>query len=278
MNASREGRKTKDRKISTKKLIIGLGISILSLMIIYFFMGILPSTPEKVVAEKSKKQAIVKKKDEMQEYPSKEKSKGKVVFLTFDDGPSELTGKFLDVLKEHNIKATFFMQGSNLQKSNLQKYVKRAISEGHYIGAHSMTHDYSKLYEKKKFVPEMKETLALIHEITGTSPHLVRPPYGSMPGLKNKKIRKQIIKEELKIWDWTIESEDWSLPNNPKQIIKNIKKRTTIDTEVVLMHEKPQTLKVLPKIIAFFQEKGYKFEVYQDDAHFSCNFLNDKNM
>ena len=65
---------------------------------------------------------------------------GKVVYLTFDDDPSELTGKFLDVLKS-NMSPRHFMQGSNLQNTGFQENVKRAVKEGHYIGAHSMTHN-----------------------------------------------------------------------------------------------------------------------------------------
>lgn len=94
---------------------------------------------------------------------SKAKPEGKIVYLTFDDGPSEWTEEFLDVLQQYDVNATFFMQGSNLQRKNLQSVVKRAADEGHYIGGHSMTHQYNKLYEEGQFVSEMKDNLALIH-------------------------------------------------------------------------------------------------------------------
>ncbi|WP_371514630.1 polysaccharide deacetylase family protein [Solibacillus sp. R5-41] len=209
---------------------------------------------------------------------TEEKPLGKVVYLTFDDGPSNLTDQFLDVLHEQDVKATFFMQGSNLKKEHLQESVKRATTEGHYIGAHSMTHEFKTLYKEKQFVPEMNETLALIHEITGTNPHLVRPPYGSAPGLKSEQIRNQIVDAGIKVWDWTIDSNDWTLKDNPAQIIENIKSSTNSDREVVLMHEKPQTLEALPGIIAFYREQGYKFVVYDEANHFSLNFQNDVRM
>lgn len=204
--------------------------------------------------------------------------KGKIVYLTFDDGPSDLTGKFLDVLRQHGVKATFFMQGRQLQRKSLQSDVKRAVREGHYVGGHSMTHQYKKLYEEGEFVSEMKENLALIHDITGENPHLVRPPYGSVPGLNEKKIRDQIAKEGMKIWDWTIESNDWNLKDHPEQIVENIKKATKVDLEVVLMHEKPQTLQVLPEIIAFYEKEGYRFGVYSDIEHFHLNFQKDHRL
>lgn len=120
---------------------------------------------------------------------SEARPQGKIVYLTFDDGPSELTGKFLDVLQRHGVKATFFMQGTNLERQGWQSDVKRAVREGHYVGGHSMTHQYKKLYEEGQFVPEMRETLSLIHDITDENPHLVRPPYGSAPGLEKQQLR-----------------------------------------------------------------------------------------
>lgn len=226
-----------------------------------------PITIEPVVEEPIAEEPIVE-----------EKSEGKVVYLTFDDGPSELTGQFLDVLSEHDVLATFFMQGSNLKKEHLQENVKRVVKEGHYVGGHSMTHNFKTLYSDRQFVPEMKETLALIHEITGTTPRLVRPPYGSAPGLKNEKIRHQLVAAGIKVWDWTIDSNDWKLRGNPSQIIENIKRGTTTDREIVLMHEKPQTLAALPKIIQFYREQGFEFAVYDDAHHFVLNFQNDVDL
>ena len=209
---------------------------------------------------------------------TEEKPLGKVVYLTFDDGPSKLTDQFLDVLHEQDVKATFFMQGSNLKKEHLQESAKRATKEGHYIGGHSMTHDFNTLYKDNLFVHEMNETLSLIHKITGTNPNLVRPPYGSAPGLKSEQIRNQIVDEGIKVWDWTIDSNDWALKDNPTQIIENIKISTNTDREVVLMHEKPQTLAALPGIITFYREQGYEFVVYDEANHFDLNFQNDRRL
>ncbi|MCM3757297.1 polysaccharide deacetylase [Sporosarcina aquimarina] len=204
-----------------------------------------------------------------------EKKPEKVVYLTFDDGPSKLTEQFLDILQEHGVKATFFMQGNNLKKELLQKSVKRAVQEGHYIGAHSMTHNYKTLYTNQQFVPEMVKTLELVHDITGTNPHLVRPPYGSAPGLKDERIRTQLADAHIKVWDWTIDSNDWELAGKPSRILQNIKQGTTSDREIVLMHEKPQTLEALPGIIKFYKEQGYEFAVYDEAHHFVLNFQND---
>ncbi|PHE73705.1 polysaccharide deacetylase family protein [Bacillus wiedmannii] len=266
------------------KVIISLGVVLATTFFTFFLIGEWNSISAKGVAKENMKQVNTQQQEKKKETPPTKQKRpdgkpvGKVVYLTFDDGPSELTGKFLDVLKEQNVASTFFMQGSNLQNTGFQENVKRAVKEGHYIGAHSMTHNSDKLYKKGQFVPEMKETLALIHNITGTTPKLVRPPYGSAPGLKGEEIRNQIVEAAIKVWDWTIDSNDWKLKDNPTQIIENVKKQTTEEVEVVLMHEKAQTLQALPEIIKFYKEQGYEFGVYNDEDYFRLNFQKDQRL
>ncbi|HDR4944938.1 TPA: polysaccharide deacetylase [Bacillus cereus] len=279
----KESQNKKKTNVGTKA-ILSLGVVLATTFFTFFLIGKWNSIPAKGVANGSSNQVNTQQQEKKKETPPAKQKRpdgkpvGKVVYLTFDDGPSELTGKFLDVLKEQHVASTFFMQGSNLQNTAFQENVKRAVKEGHYIGAHSMTHNSDKLYKKGQFVPEMKETLALIHNITGTTPKLVRPPYGSAPGLKGEEIRNQIVEAGIKVWDWTIDSNDWKLKGNPQQIIENVKRTTTEDVEVVLMHEKPQTLQALPEIIKFYKEKGYEFGVYNEADHFQLNFQKDQRL
>ncbi|WP_265939710.1 polysaccharide deacetylase family protein [Bacillus thuringiensis] len=279
----KESQNKKKTSVVTKA-ILSLGVVLATTFFTFFLIGKWNSIPAKGVANENIRLANTqqqKKKEDTSLAKQKRadgKPVGKVVYLTFDDGPSELTGKFLDVLKEQHVSSTFFMQGSNLQNTGFQENVKRAVKEGHYIGAHSMTHNSDKLYKKGQFVTEMKETLALIHNITGTTPKLVRPPYGSAPGLKGQDIRNKIIEAGIKVWDWTIDSNDWKLKGNPQQIIENVKRTTTENVEVVLMHEKLQTLQALPEIIKFYKEKGYEFGVYNEADHFQLNFQKDQRL
>ncbi|MGX5478539.1 polysaccharide deacetylase family protein [Bacillus thuringiensis] len=279
----KESQNKKKTSVVTKA-ILSLGVVLATTFFTFFLIGKWNSIPAKGVANENIRLANTqqqKKKEDTSLAKQKRadgKPVGKVVYLTFDDGPSELTGKFLDVLKEQHVSSTFFMQGSNLQNTGFQENVKRAVKEGHYIGAHSMTHNSDKLYKKGQFVTEMKETLALIHNITGTTPKLVRPPYGSAPGLKGQDIRNKIVEAGIKVWDWTIDSNDWKLKGNPQQIIENVKRTTTEDVEVVLMHEKLQTLQALPEIIKFYKEKGYEFGVYNEADHFQLNFQKDQRL
>ncbi|MGN4407114.1 polysaccharide deacetylase family protein [Bacillus cereus group sp. MYBK59-1] len=274
----------KKKTSGVTKAILSLGVVLATTFFTFFLIGKWNSIPAKGVANENIRLANTqeqgKKEDTLLAKQKRADGKpvGKVVYLTFDDGPSELTGKFLDVLKEQHVASTFFMQGSNVQNTGFQENVKRAVKEGHYIGAHSMTHNSDKLYKKGQFVTEMKETLALIHNITGTTPKLVRPPYGSAPGLKGQDIRNKIVEAGIKVWDWTIDSNDWKLKGNPQQIIENVKRTTTEDVEVVLMHEKLQTLQALPEIIKFYKEKGYEFGVYNEADHFQLNFQKDQRL
>ncbi|MGE6517595.1 polysaccharide deacetylase family protein [Lysinibacillus sphaericus] len=279
--------KTSRKTIKKNGVIEGLkiiGIVLTTIILMFYIREKSNTLPVKIIAEEQSKQMAPQQQSEVIKEELKIENKpisrplGKVVYLTFDDGPSLLTGQFLDVLKEHDVKATFFMQGANLQNENLQNNVKRATSEGHYVGAHSMTHNSKHLYTDGQFVQEMNEAIAIIHDITGTNSKLVRAPYGSVPGLDNEQLRNQIVEANIKVWDWTIDSLDWKLKNNPYQIVENIKNGTSRDVEVVLMHEVHQTLQVLPDIISFYKERGYKFGVYHDFVHFPLNFRNDKRL
>ncbi|HEC4819306.1 TPA: polysaccharide deacetylase family protein, partial [Bacillus cereus] len=136
------------------KVIISLGVVLATTFFTFFLIGKWNSIPAKGIANESSNQVNTQQQEKKKETPPAKQKRpdgkpvGKVVYLTFDDGPSELTGKFLDVLKEQHVAATFFMQGSNLQNTGFQENVKRAVKEGHYIGAHSMTHNSDKLYKK----------------------------------------------------------------------------------------------------------------------------------
>ncbi|ASL65877.1 polysaccharide deacetylase family protein [Bacillus cereus] len=279
----KESQNKKKTSVVTKAILF-LGVVLATTFFTFFLIGKWNSIPAKGVANENIRLANTQQQGKKEDTSLAKQKRadgkpvGKVVYLTFDDGPSELTGKFLDVLKEQHVASTFFMQGSNLQNTGFQENVKRAVKEGHYIGAHSMTHNSDKLYKKGQFVTEMKETLALIHNITGTTPKLVRPPYGSAPGLKGQDIRNKIVEAGIKVWDWTIDSNDWKLKGNSQQIIENVKRTTTEDVEVVLMHEKLQTLQALPEIIKFYKEKGYEFGVYNEADHFQLNFQKDQRL
>jgi len=199
----------------------------------------------------------------------------KVVYLTFDDGPSALTSQILDVLKNEKIHATFFMIGKKLYDH--QEVVKRAVHEGNHIGAHSMTHNYDQLYKQGHFISEMEQTLSIINQLTGENTRLVRAPYGSRPGL-NLKLRNDSVNAGFKIWDWNVDTHDWERTANASTVLNEVKKQVNQNTEVILLHEKQATLDALPEIISYLREKGYAFKRYKPNEHFSVNFWNDQRL
>lgn len=92
--------------------------------------------------------------------------------------------------------------------NDYQDEVKRAVNEGNYIGAHSMTHNYHRLYKQGFFVSEMEQTLSIINNLIGENTSLVRAPYGSRAGL-SLKLRNDSVNAGLKLWDWTVDTKDW---------------------------------------------------------------------
>ncbi|WP_159081857.1 polysaccharide deacetylase family protein [Paenibacillus sp. CAA11] len=202
----------------------------------------------------------------------------KVVYLTFDDGPGPYTKQILNILEKEHIHATFFVIGSQLEenKANLQK----VLDQGHYVGLHSMTHSYKKLYKSGSaahFVHEFKEEQALFKKLTGITPTLIRAPYGSAPQIGST-FRGAISDAGFKMWDWTVDSKDWSYTGKPDKVIAQIRKQVHGKREVILMHEKKQTVQALPQIIAYLKKQGYSFAVYKPEQHFVLNFAKDPRL
>jgi peptidoglycan/xylan/chitin deacetylase (PgdA/CDA1 family) len=98
--------------------------------------------------------------------------------LTFDDGPGTLTPFLLDQLKQLNIKATFFVVGSNVQE--IPYLVKRAADEGHDIGVHTWSHPYLTRLSNDQIISELMWTAKIIYDVTGKVPRYMRPPYGDI--------------------------------------------------------------------------------------------------
>ncbi|MEH6979719.1 peptidoglycan-N-acetylglucosamine deacetylase [Bacillus pseudomycoides] len=259
---------------NTQKIIITI-VAIVAIAIGYYMFQSINS-PAKAVAKQentvqlaSEQPKIKIKKATPTHFNGKER---KVVYLTFDDGPGKYTADLLNILKENDVKATFFLIGENVKQ--FPELVKREKEEGHYVGMHSMTHDFKKLYTSGEYVNEMKEDQGLIANIIKESPKLTRPPYGSMPGL-NEALRNRTVEANLKVWDWTIDSLDWKLPGNPNGVVQNVISGAKQEREVILMHEKKQTVQALQTIIDDLRKKGYEFEVYEEAAHFPLNFWHD---
>lgn len=201
----------------------------------------------------------------------------KVIYLTFDDGPTKLTDSILSILDKYNVPATFFFIGTKVNQYSDQ--VKAVHEAGHYIGLHSMSHDKKVIYNPQQphaLSEELIQEQNLLESLIGVRPNLVRPPYGSVPGM-TLQISDSLVDNGFKVWDWTIDSEDWR-NKTTLGIIDKIKSQTSAPMEVVLVHEKELTVEALSQIIEFFLEKGYEFRAYSPENHFSVNFVKDPRL
>ncbi|NGP46482.1 polysaccharide deacetylase family protein [Bacillaceae bacterium SIJ1] len=208
------------------------------------------------------------------------KKPGKVAYLTFDDGPSAIQGKIIEVLGKYDAKATFFLLGDQVKAHPGR--ATRLAAEGHALGMHSMTHDKDLVYASpSSLINEMKAAQAQIKQATGSSPSILRVPYGSKPYMK-KPLRDALVNNNFNMWDWNIDSKDWALPNDPQQIIENIKTGLQHvpkgEPPVLLMHEKQVTLEILPEVITLLKEKGYTLKAYHPEHHQVVNFWNDSRL
>lgn len=196
-------------------------------------------------------------------------SSSKTAYLTFDDGPSDNTIKILDILKQNNIKATFFVNGRPEKK----EIYKRIVNEGHILGNHTYTHDYSVVYQTIEGFYKDKEKLDnFLVETTGVKPKILRFPGGSNNHSSYRyggvdfmdKLTKNVKQAGIKYFDWNVSSEDASVVTQDEAVIisKVLTGAKNKKQAIILMHDskpKTTTASALPKIIKGLKEQGFKF-------------------
>ena len=199
----------------------------------------------------------------------------KVVYLTFDDGPSEtVTPQILDELKAQGVHATFFVLGKAVDSSDENKaLIKRAVSEGNAIGIHSYSHNYNYLYPNKvvnvdNFKEEVDKTNKSLRNVLGEnySTKAIRLPGGHMTWKGTEALDNYFEQEGYSYIDWNALSKDAEgSEKNAEQLVQQVIETTGSKQKVVLlMHDtygKEETAKSLPDIIRYFKENGYEFRV-----------------
>lgn len=194
-------------------------------------------------------------------------NKDNVIYLTFDDGPSANTDKILDILKEQEVKATFFVNGRTNEKDLAR--MKRIVEEGHTIGMHSYSHNYTKVYASvEAFLDDMYPIFVQIKETTGETPIIFRFPGGSINSY-NAAIYKEILAEMIRRgfvpWDWNISAQDSVTKSiSSSQIIENVTKRAANVTRgAVLLHDsatKKTTANAVEDIIIRLKSMGFELD------------------
>lgn len=216
---------------------------------------------------------VVKKNEELTQ---------KIVYLTFDDGPSENTGKILDILKEYNVKATFFVTGNNQKYNNL---MKRAHDEGHTVGLHTYSHNYKEVYASEDaYFKDLQKISDLVEQVTGEKSYVIRFPGGSSNTVSAEYskglmtiLTKKVQEKGYQYFDWNCDSTDASGNNVP--VDKLIKNATSCSSQHIniLMHDtdaKDTTVEALPKIIEHYRAAGYTFKGITVDSYSAHHGVN----
>lgn len=217
---------------------------------------------KKLIQAEQERQAELE--EEQRKELAQEQNKRKA-FLTFDDGPSEkVTCEILDILKEYNVKATFFVVG-NLAEKN-PEVIKKIYQEGHAIGNHTYSHRYDYIYKRtSNFLKELESTENVLKGILGENfeTKIVRFPGGSF-GDKKAIFRKAVIDKGYTYYDWNSLNGDAEGHHIPKDKLINRFKSTFYGQKelIILMHDmdaKYTTPESLPYIIEYLQDNDYEF-------------------
>jgi len=176
------------------------------------------------------------------------------IAMTFDDGPSaENTPRLLEMLKQRNIKATFFLIGQNAASN--PEIVRRILAEGHEIGNHSWTHPQLSKLSDERVTTEITKTQEAIKSASGFTPTLLRPPYGAITPRQRAWIENQF---GLNIILWSVDPFDWKRPGASvitQRILTQVRPGA-----IILSHDiHKQTIDAMPATLDGLIRKGYKF-------------------
>lgn len=186
----------------------------------------------------------------------------KIIYLTFDDGPSDrVTPKILDTLKEENVPATFFIVGE--QAINRKRLVKREYDEGHTVAVHSFSHRYGEIYSSAKaLMDDITKCNDLICSITGEYSHIYRFPGGSFN--LGRELIQAVTESGLYYVDWNASFRDSEIPRpTPRSLYKAALSTVSNPRRVVMLAhdstDKSATAEALAEVIRHFKDKGYSF-------------------
>ena len=190
---------------------------------------------------------------------------GKMVYLTFDDGPSANTDAILAILDQYGIKATFFVVGRTGERD--QQRMRDIVAAGHTLAMHSWSHDYRKIYASvDAFLEDFDRLYRWIYEVTGTRPQVYRFPGGSLNGY-DRGVYQEIVAEMTRrgfvYFDWNASAQDATVTPRPAaDIAADCLKGVGRDLVVVLSHDsaaRGTTVQALPAVIEGYQAAGYTF-------------------
>lgn len=174
------------------------------------------------------------------------------IAITFDDGPNPMTMPVLDLLEKHEVKATFFCIGKQIEKH--PDILNKIIEKGHTIGNHSYSHSNNfGFFSSNKVINELEQTDALIKKYSGKKPAFFRPPFG----VTNLHIKKALNKTKHYTIGWNIRSFDTAIESEDK-IINRIKSRLK-PGGIILLHDTSQkTVNVLEQLLIHLDRENFQ--------------------
>lgn len=193
---------------------------------------------------------------------------GKTIYLTFDDGPSNVTSSILDILKEENVKATFFVINRPAEYNDL---IVRENNEGHTVALHSYTHNYSVIYvSDAAFFNDLSLINEKVKGLIGIEPKVMRFPGGSSNTVSRhystgimSRLVQEVADRGYVYFDWNVSSTD-TQNIGADQVYQNvISQLSSGNTSIVLMHDYAsnwQSVNALKRIIDYGKQMGYSFD------------------
>lgn len=177
-----------------------------------------------------------------------------VLAMTFDDGPHpELTPKLLDMLKERNLKATFFVIGKNVEL--YPEIARRIVAEGHEIANHSWSHPALPKIGAARVKSEIDKTSEIIERVTGVRPATMRPPYGATNQSLNRRLNEEF---GLSVIMWSVDPQDWRYRNAAR--VSNHLIQHARPGDILLAHDiHPSTIAAMPGTFDALVAKGFRF-------------------
>lgn len=202
-----------------------------------------------------------------------EPSEEKVVYLTFDDGPSERTPEVLEILKRYDAKATFFVTGA---QPGYRPYIKQAYDEGHTIGMHTFSHDYATVYASvEAYFNDLEAIAQVVKEQLGFVPCFIRFPGGSSNTISvnycagiMSQLAPKVEEMGYQYYDWNCSNGDGNVVST-EQAIANAT-GSTDNNIMILCHDSPTkhtTVEALPVIIEHYQSLGYAFKAIDRESY-----------
>jgi peptidoglycan/xylan/chitin deacetylase (PgdA/CDA1 family) len=237
---------------------------------------VIPKKVDESSQSQSQSQVVSSKKSQASSSKSQSLSQlaitSKVVYLTFDDGPSKITPQILKILKENNVKGSFFVTYN--EDPEIQEYYKQIIDAGHELGVHSYSHIYKNIYQNPTtYMADLNKMRDFIITKTGVIPVSFRFPGGSSANLTSIANINEIIKKTKALG---MNYQDWNVSSGYER--ENLKLAKEIYQDVLtsgLLLEEPvvlfndydtnvTTLEALPRIINVFKDNGYRFDTIKN--------------